>query len=93
MTKYRYDDFLGVLEYLQERRDVFISGVDGRPTDPNSYMTVVEPPALRRAIEDSSSGISNGLWDATADFFESAPNWSPILKITAGLIKCYNKSA
>lgn len=80
-----YEDFLGVLDYLQNQGDVFVSGIDGRSTHANAYMTIVDPMALFRAIE--SSGIPESLWLATSNFFETTPNWSPTVLITASLIK------
>lgn len=83
--KYGYDDFLAVLDYLQDQGNVFVSGINGRSADPNSYMTIVDPKSLINTIH--SSDIPDDLWLATANFFETAPNWSPTVKITALLIK------
>lgn len=83
-TKYEYSDFLGVLDYLQDQGDVFVSGIDGRSADLNSYMTIVDPKSLRRAIE--SSNIHTDLWSAVVKFIQTTPNWSPTVLTTAALV-------
>ena len=82
-----YEDFLGVLDYLQGQGDVFVSGHDGRPTHRDAYMTIVDPAALSRAID--SSDIPEDLWIDTAEFLKLAPNGSPTVVFTASLIKLF----
>lgn len=86
-NKFRYKDFVCVLDYLQGKKDVFVSGIDGRSADPLSYMTVVQPRSLIQAIE--SSNIPKSRWLDAAKFVETSSSGVgfPIIEITALLIK------
>lgn len=59
-------------DYLDEREDVFISGIDGRSCNMDSYMTVLNYKALERAFKEAP--FTRLDWQAFVFYWDKNPN-------------------
>ena len=65
-------------DYLQDK-NVFESGINGRPCHSDSYMTVVNFANLDKAFNESS--FTNQQWEDAVEEWTTNPNNQPPLKI------------
>lgn len=78
------EQILEIEDYLQENK-VFLNGISGRPCHSDSYMTIVDPEALDKAI--ANSDVDKETIKEAIEYWSTDPNNQPPLKIVSILWK------
>ena len=73
--------------FLQEKNNIFVSGIDGRPTHPDSYMTVIEFVPLFEAIDEIKDKYTREQWLEAANYWIRHNYLSPVQGMLGGIIK------
>ena len=77
---------LEIEDSLQEH-DVFVSGIDGRPTHSDSYMTVLDYGALRTYLKQNK--FSRKDWEEAIIYWKQMSYLSPVLGLLSLTMERY----
>jgi len=75
------------LEDKFQEGNVFVSGINGRPTHSDSYMTVLDFVALNKVWESIKDSCTKEKWELACSYWESQKSISPILCLLGMTIK------
>ncbi len=73
------------IEDFLSDNEVFVSGIDGRPTDMDSYMTIIDFGALRTAMKLNTFKKED--WQTSIDIWRKHQKSCPIAKILAETVE------
>lgn len=78
--------YLEIEDLLQEK-EVFISGINGRPTHSDSYMTILSYKALDNAWKEISNKYNKTTWENVSNYWISQGYLTPTLYLLGKQIK------
>lgn len=78
---------INIIEDFLQEEEVFVSGIDGRVSHMDSYMTVIDFGALRTAIKKST--FSRTEWEAATKHWQQNSHLTPCIKLLALTMKRY----
>lgn len=64
-----------------QKRNVFVNGINGRPSHSDSYMTVIDTTAFDKAWEEIKDMATKEEWLEYADYWKEQGYLTPTLKL------------
>lgn len=76
-------DVFEFLDYLQNKGNIFVNGIDGRSQHMESYMCVIDYNALKDAVLEVKDQINDTQWEEIHSWLSGTAYLSPINQLAS----------